>query len=146
MQQVDSPPHAGSVLPARASKPPSPIATGLLFAFVTALLAFQPLTRLAVLKLFADKDGALIQEPIPPGFPVPKALAWSAFSRSLVTSSGTMSSATVLVIGIFLSCIFVYALLRILNPTFRITTGVDWHESVLFKTYMHTSPLIKAFL
>src|SRR5438093_1152377 len=109
MQQVDSPPPASPEQHIQPSKPPSPIATGLLFAFVAALLAFQPLTRLAYLKLFAEKEGELIQDAIPPGFPIPKALAWSPFTRSIITSTGTLTSAAVLAIGIALSCIFVYA-------------------------------------
>jgi len=39
-----------------------------------------------------------------------------------------------------------YLILRVLNPTFRVTTGVDWNRWLLFKTYMHSAPLIKVIV
>lgn len=123
----------------------SPLVWSLLFAFIAALLAFQPLTRIAYLKLFG-KPETLIQEPITDGVPIPRDLTWSPFTQNLISSLGTITSAAVLAIGIALCSAFAYALLRILNPSFRLTTGVDWNEKVLVKTYMHTPPVIKAFL
>jgi len=88
----------------------------------------------------------LIQSPPETGMPIPRALAWSEFTYNFIGYIARLTLAAVLGIEIGLYCVLVYATLRIVNPTFRLTTGVDWNREILTHTYMHTPPLIKAFL
>lgn len=120
---------------------------GLMFALVAALMAFQPVTALTYLKLFyTGEDSQLIQHAPGEGLPVPQATVWPTSLYNLNASFGRLPSAAVLGIEVAFVCIFVYMLLRVLNPTFRMTTGVDWDKTVLTRTYMHSSPVTKAFL
>jgi hypothetical protein len=119
---------------------------GLAFALIAALLLLQPLCTTTYIKLFYERGGQLIQ-PVPPeGVPLPRALAWSPSTVNLIERLGPLPLAGVLGWNISLACLLAYGLLRILNPTFRMTTGVDWDKTLLSRTYIHTRPLIKAFL
>lgn len=119
---------------------------GFAFALIAGLLFLQPLCTSTYLKLFYDKSPALIQ-PLPQeGLPIPPSLTWSPSTLTLIERLGPMPLAGVLGWNIALSCLLLYGILRILNPTFRMTTGVDWDRTILSRTYMHTRPLIKAFL
>lgn len=129
-----------------AAKPASPLACGLGFALVAALMAVQPLAATTYLKLFYEKGDQLIQPSLPEGIPAPRSLVWSPRLYGFIGSLGTLPSAAVLGIYILFSLCFLYGLFRILNPTFRMTTGVDWDRHLLVKTYMHSEPITKAFL
>jgi hypothetical protein len=98
------------------------------------------------MRLFSGVKEEMIQGEIESGFPIPRALMWTPMTLNIVSGLARFTPAVVLALEIFLSGIMVYLLLRILNGTFRMTTGVNWDSSLLLKTYMHTGPLIKAFL
>lgn len=125
---------------------PSFIRYGLVFALVAALLALHPLAFHSYLRLFYPEAGMLIQPTPEEGVPTPRALAWNDFTYNLIGYVARLTSAAVLGIEIGLFCVLIYAVLRIVNPTFRLTTGVNWDREILTHTYMHTPPLIKAFL
>lgn len=112
---------------------------------VVGALALQPLAVLTVVTLFVDNSDPAAR-PMAEGLPTPAGLQWSRRTLDAVLRVGRMPQAGVLgfEIGLFLA--LAYLLLRALNPTFRLTTGVDWNARILTKTYMHTAPLIKAFL
>jgi len=125
---------------------PSWFRHGLVFALVAALLALLPLA-IRTYDLFFTPDAPLsIRAQMGRGVPIPRALAWSDFTRSLNLYLGTLAAPAQLGLFILLGFVLVYATLRILNPTFRLTSGVDWDRQILTHTYMHTPPLIKAFL
>jgi hypothetical protein len=128
------------------SRSPSTIKYGLAFALLAALINLQPLCFLTYMRLFSGVKEEMIQGEIESGFPIPHALIWSPMTLNIVSGLARFTPAVVLALEIFLSGIMVYLLLRILNATFRMTTGVNWDSSLLIKTYMHTGPLIKAFL
>jgi hypothetical protein len=133
--------------PARyAIRPASPLAFGLAFAILGALMAVQPLASTTYLKLFYEKGGQMIQPPLPEGVPVPRSLVWPPGLYSFIERFGTLTSAAVLGLTLVFGLCFLYGLFRILNPTFRMTTGVDWDRNLLHKTYMHSEPITKAFL
>ncbi len=118
----------------------------LAFAVVAAFLAFMPLAR-TTFQLFFDRGARLNAVSfLGDGVPIPRALTWSQGAQNLVINLANMSSAGVLGLEIVLYLILAYCALRILNPSFRLTSGVDWDSSLLTRTYMHTPPLIKAFL
>ncbi len=118
----------------------------LVFALVGAALAFIPLAFTSYMQLIFAEGKQLIQDPLPEGVPIPRGLSWSPWAYSLITSTARLSSAGVLGLEVGLFCILAWGLLRLLNPTFRMTTGVDLDRQLLTRTYMHTQPLIKAFL
>ena len=119
---------------------------GVGFAICAALIVFQPLALTSNTLLFSEKPGEAIQGVIPDGLPRPQALMWGSMTMNILSFLGRFTPAAVLGFQISLFCILAYLLLSILNPTFRLTTGVDWDETILTRTYMHTAPLIKAFL
>jgi hypothetical protein len=119
---------------------------GLVCAVVAVALAFLPLTSVTYMGLFYPESETLIQQPPPAGIPMPEPLVWNPRLIDLIERFAQLPLAAVLGLEIALYCILIYTLLRILNPTFRLTTGVDWDQTVLTRTYMHTAPLIKAFL
>jgi hypothetical protein len=119
---------------------------GLVCAAVAVALALFPLTSDTYLGLFYPESETLIQQPPPAGVPIPSSLAWPPRLYDLIERFAQLPLAAVLGLEIALYCILIYTLLRILNPTFRLTTGVDWDQTLLTRTYMHTAPLIKAFL
>lgn len=119
---------------------------GLLFAVALALLSFQGLAFRTFLWLFYAEGGQLIQQPIPEGLPIPVGLAWSPGLRQLISAIAVLPAPAVLGLHIALYGVLGYGLLQLVNPTFRLTTGVDWDRALLTRTYMHTQPLIKAFL
>ncbi len=80
------------------------------------------------------------------GLPVPAALAWRPLMYRVLTAVGGMPLAAALGLYIAVAGGGAYVLLRTINPTFRITTGVDWNRAILFRTYMHTAPLIKVLV
>lgn len=125
---------------------PLRIAYSVLFALSAALLTFQPLTTRTFLLLFYPEGGGTIQPLIDEVLPIPRGLAWSDFTFHLIEKLGQLPGPAVLGLEIGLYALLVYGLLQILNPTFRLTTGVDWDKQILHKTYIHTTPLIKAFL
>ncbi len=114
-------------------------------AAVFAALAFQPLAVLTVVTLFMGGSDSAAQ-PMVDGLPTPAALYWSPRTVNLVLAVGRLPLAAVLGLEICLYAILAYVLVRALNPTFRLTTGVDWDTRILTRTYMHTAPLIKAFV
>src|SRR5437762_191999 len=118
----------------------------LAFAVVAGLLAFYPLC-LETFRLILDDDAPLnIEGKIGQALPIPRALVWSPVTKNMVTSLTLLPPGAVIGLAIALFAILAYGLLRALNPTFRLTTGVDWDKTVLTETYVHTAPLIKAFL
>lgn len=124
----------------------SVLRNGLVCAAVAVALAFLPLASVTYLGLFYPESETLIQQPPPSGIPIPRALVWNPRLYDLIERFAQLPLAAVLGLEIALYCVLIYTLLRILNPTFRLTTGVDWDQTVLTRTYMHTAPLIKAFL
>ncbi len=136
------PPPSSSI---RAPRP-SAVVEGVAFALIAALMAVQPLAAATYLRLFYEKSEQLVQPILPEGIPVPRSLIWNPRLYSLIGSLGSLTSAAVLGLYILFTCLFLYGLFRILNPTFRMTTGVDWDRSLLLKTYMHSEPITKAFL
>src|SRR5687768_17584395 len=118
----------------------------LAFAVVAALLSFYPLC-LETHQLVLGEDAPLSTEGDTGHIlPIPKALLWAPATKNLVSSLTLLPAGAVIGLGILLFSILVVGMLRTLNPTFRLTTGVDLDRTVLTKTYMHTAPLIKAFL
>jgi hypothetical protein len=125
---------------------PEVLRYGLAFAFIAALIVLQPLTAETYTKLFDYRSEQNLQKPVPEGYPVPESLIWRGATRSFIISFGVLPPAVMLGLAIVLILAGLYVLLRVLNPTFRMTTGVDWDKKLLTHTYMHTPPLIKAFL
>lgn len=78
--------------------------------------------------------------------PVITALWWSPSMVRLVSTVAGMEPGVRLIVYVALVCVPAYCLVSGANPTFRITTGVDWDRTILVRTYMHTAPLIKVFL
>src|SRR5215471_19232728 len=110
----------------------------LVFGVVAAALAFMPLARTTFL-LFFDRTARLnAVSIIGEGAPIPQELTWSSGTQNLIINLANMSSAGVLSVEIVMYLILVYCLLRILNPSFRLTSGVDWDSTLLTRTYMHT--------
>src|SRR2546423_4602410 len=137
-------PNALAGIGVRRSRPASVVRSGLLFALLAAAATFVPLAELTYTRLFAEKTA--IQPALPEGQPLPAALVWSPTLYDTLVRIGTLNPGIELTLVVFLGLLFVYGLLRILNPTFRLTTGVDWDVHVLIKTYMHSWPVTKAFL
>lgn len=129
-----------------ATRQPSPIVNSLGFALIGALMTIQPLAATTFLKLFYEKSPELIQPALPEDLPLPISLVWPPRLYGAISTLGTLTSAAVLGLYIAFSLCGLYALFRILNPTFRVTTGVDWDRHLLVKTYMHGEPVTKAFL
>ncbi len=117
----------------------------IVFALVAALYAFYPLAYHTYNGLLSQGSHAT-QPEVDPNLPVPRALLWNPTVRYICTSIALLTPPAQLALAVALFCLGTYALLRALNPTFRLTTGVDWNETVLVRTYMHTVPVIKAFL
>lgn len=124
----------------------SVLGSGLASALAIAGIALQPLTLLTVQLLLIRPEN----DPQPPisveGFPVPRPLLWSPSLLHFIDQFGRMPSAAVLGYEIALVLVICYVVIRAINPSFRLTTGVDWDSTVLTRTYMHSRPLIKAFL
>lgn len=100
---------------------------------------------LTVVALFLDKSDPAAR-PLAEGLPTPIGLDWSQRTFDAVQHIGRMPEAGVLGSELALFAVLGYLLLRALNPTFRLTTGVDWDLRIFTRTYMHTAPLIKVFL
>lgn len=122
------------------------IAAGVVYAVTVTVMTLLPLAAMTYLYLFADKSNQAIQSAPPQGVPIPRSLEWSDSARHLITDITPFTAPCAWFVEIGLGCILVYSLLRALNPTFRVTTGVDWNQGLLNRTYMHTPPMIKAFL
>jgi len=116
------------------------------YAVIAALLSFYPLC-LETYQLVLGEDAPLSTEGETGHIlPIPKSLLWSPATKNLVSSLTLLPPGAVICLAIVLFSILVFGLLRTLNPTFRLTTGMELDRTVLTKTYMHTAPLIKAFL
>lgn len=119
---------------------------GILFGILGASIAGFDLC-VAAYRLLLDANGPLSSlGTVPDTVPVPRALLWSPAIQEVCRRLAELSPASVLALGIGTWLVGVYGLLRALNPTFRLTSGVDWNLGVLTHTYMHTQPLIKVFL
>lgn len=124
----------------------SAVGCGLLFACVAALLNLHPLAFTTSQSLLERESPTLLQTLPEPGLPIPQALGWNPTTLGTLQSLARTTPAGVIGWSLALIFLFIYGLLRLLNPTFRLTTGVDWDKSLFVRTYMHTAPLIKAFL
>lgn len=129
-----------------SSSRPSWFRYGFAFALTAALLALLPLALRTYQLCFAPGAPFSVRETIGVGVPIPRGLAWTPLTRDIIMALGALAPPAQLGFFILLGGTLVYGLLRILNPTFRLTSGVDWDRQVLTHTYMHTPPLIKAFL
>ena len=119
---------------------------GVLFGVLGASIAAFDLC-VATYRLLLDANAPLsAMGTVPDTVPVPSALLWSPAIFALCRRLAELSPASVLALGIGVWMIGIYGLLRALNPTFRLTSGVDWDLGILTHTYMHTQPLIKVFL
>ncbi|MBM3493170.1 MAG: hypothetical protein FJX72_02425, partial [Armatimonadetes bacterium] len=106
-------------------------------------VGFVPLAQYTcALVLWSDSPN-LMRPATPDGQPVPALLSWGATLFRALTAVGGMPLAGALGVYIALVGCAAYAIVRAVNPTFRVTTGVDWDRMLLFRTYMHTAPLIK---
>src|SRR5437899_1178651 len=94
----------------------------LVFAFVSALLAFLPLARQSYAMFFDAHAPLSIESAIGSFTPVPRPLMWSPATENLITRFATLPSAGLLGLEVVLYGILLYGVLRILNPTFRVTT------------------------
>lgn len=115
-----------------------------IFAAIGAALI--PLAQYTCAMLLWDGSPLNIQ-PIPDDTqPVPSALLWNPFTYRLLTALGSLPLAAALTLYLFFAGCGAYCLIKAINPTFRLSTGVDWNSRILVRTYMHTAPLIKAFV
>lgn len=115
-------------------------------AFWAALAAFIPLAQYTA-AAFLWKDSPISLQPVPEdGAPIPAALLWHPRTYRILTAIAGFPMPGILVVYIGLAAAGAYIIVRILNPTFRVTTGVDWDRWILLKTYMHTAPLIKVIV
>ncbi|MGC8667400.1 MAG: hypothetical protein ACP5VE_04685 [Chthonomonadales bacterium] len=144
MDFPSAPPADGG--PARAPSIAAGLRYGLLFGLLGASIAAFDLC-VATYRLLLEANAPLAaMGNVPDTVPVPRALLWSPVIQELCRRLADLSPASVLALGIGVWLVGVYGLLRALNPTFRLTSGVDWNLSVLTHTYMHTQPVIKVFL
>jgi hypothetical protein len=112
-------------------------------ALLGVAIGFIPLAQYTcAMVLWADSPMAL-EKPPRDGEPSPAGLVWAPLTYRLVSAIGGMPLAGALVAYLVLVGCAAYALVRAINPTFRVTTGVDWDRFLLFRTYMHTAPLLK---
>src|SRR5688572_15835158 len=97
----------------------------LAYAVVAALLSFYPLC-LETFRLVLGENAPLSTEGETGHIlPIPKALLWSPATKNLVSSLTLLAPGAVIGLGIVLFSILVFGLLRTLNPTFRLTTGMN---------------------
>jgi hypothetical protein len=115
-------------------------------ALIAFLIALQPLCVRTYSLFFDEKAPLAFKTSLGRDAPIPQSLVWSPFAESLTFRFGALSASMTLTLQVLLWGILVYSLLRLLNSTFRLTSGVDWDKGVLTRTYMHTPPLIKVFL
>jgi hypothetical protein len=118
------------------------VASGLIASF----MALQPLASAAWSTLFISESGSPVVESVLKGSPVPRALAWSSGMEAFLRQIGNLLPALVLLWHILCWLIALYILLKLLNPGFRLTSGVDMGIHLFTRTYLYTPPLIKAFL
>jgi hypothetical protein len=109
-------------------------------------MVLQPMANLLYIRLFYPEGKMLIQSPPQEGWPVPNSLTWSEDTLSWTANLGRLPGPVTLGLAVGWFLLFAYFTLRVLNRTFRVTTGVNWDAHLLLKTYMHTPPMIKAFL
>jgi hypothetical protein len=113
---------------------------------IAALIAAQPLAN-AMWNLLLDDDGkSLIQHVPKNGLPVPVSMHWPEQARQVVETVGSLTPSLVIVWHLLLYLCALYILIRVLNPTFHLTSGVDVSPYVLTRTYFHSPPFIKALL
>lgn len=118
----------------------------LVAALLGALAGLIPLAQYTC-AMFLWKDSSLSVQPVVSDEgPIPAALVWHPRTYRLLTALGGMPMALALTLYLCLAACGAYMVLRVLNPTFRVTTGVDWNRWLLLKTYMHTAPMIKAIV
>ncbi len=110
-----------------------------------AVIALPLAQYTSVLVLLPDSP-MLLQKLPPDDQPLPAQLLWSPWLYRLLTAVGGMPMAGALGVYIALVACAAYVAIRAINPTFRVTTGVDWDRTLLFRTYMHTAPLIKVIV
>jgi hypothetical protein len=105
-----------------------------------------PLCQYTCALVLWEDSPRLIQSLPSDGQPLPAQLAWSPWLFRIISRIGGMPLAGALGIYIALVACAGYAAVRALNASFRVTTGVDWDRFLLFRTYMHTAPLIKVIV
>ncbi len=113
---------------------------------IATLIAAQPLANAMWVLLLDDSGKSLIQHVPKNGLPVPVSMHWPEQARNLVETVGSLNPSLVIVWHLILYLCALYILIRVLNPTFRLTSGVDFSPYVFTRTYFHSPPFIKAFL
>ncbi len=116
------------------------LAAGALLAMAAAFIPLAQYT--CAMLLWSDSPINIQPHPDDSG-PIPAALVWNPRTYRVLTAIGGFPLAGALGLYIAIAAGGAYTILRIINPSFRLTTGVDWNRWLLFKTYMHTAPLIK---
>ena len=123
-----------------------PLFYGLLGAVGAVFMALRPFCGSVWDDALNPQSTTLLHPVLPDGIPIPHAMVWSSSLVSIIGFVGGLPPGFALAWealgGIFLFLLF----LRIINPTFRLTTGVDWDHTILTRTFLHTTPVIKAFL
>lgn len=109
-------------------------------------LAFVPLAQYTCALVLWPESPLLVQRPAGDGEPLPVALQWSDLTYRILIGVGSMPLAGALAVYIALASAACYVVLRAMNASFRLTTGVDWDRWLLFRTYMHTAPVIKVIV
>lgn len=113
---------------------------------IAALIAAQPLAT-SMWDLLLDENGKTLIQHVPNnGMPIPKSMQWSEQARNLVQTLGSLPPSLVIVWHLLLYFFALYILIRILNPTFRLTSGIDFSLYLFTRTYFHSPPFIKAFV
>lgn len=115
-------------------------------ALIAAGAAVIPLAQYTSAMLLWRDSPLNIQAVPDDATPVPARLVWHSWTYRFLTALAGMPMAGALVLYLCFAAAGAYLIVRILNPTFRVTTGVDWNRWLLFKTYMHTAPLIKVIV
>gem|GEM_PF-2646871 len=147
----DAPAEAPPSIDDGISAHPSVTPTGTIMRVVVGAVlamaaAFIPLAQYTCAMLLWP-DSSMNIQPIPgDDGPIPTALVWSPRTYRLLTAVGGFPMAGALTLYIVIAAGGAYIIARILNPSFRITTGVDWNRRILIRTYMHTAPLIKVIV
>ena len=128
----------------------APVPSGILRCVVGALLGMAvialPLAQYTTVLVLLRGSPVLLQPAPADDQPLPAQLVWSPWLYRLLTAVGGMPMAGALGVYIALVACAAYVMIRTINPTFRVTTGVDWDRTLLFRTYMHTAPLIKVIV
>lgn len=108
--------------------------------------AFIPLAQYTCAMLLWRDSPMSVQPVLSDAGPIPAALVWHPTTYRVLTAVGGFPMAGALALYLAMAAGGGYVLLRTINPTFRVTTGVDWNRWILVKTYMHTVPLIKVIV